>query len=251
MNEADNPSLTIADAFEALDRIQAKHLEKLILVGGQASAFWITRYRDSVNPEHLTTKDIDVFLEDRAVVVDCAKDLDGVLEVVRGPRIPDVARIRFHSNGSEIKIDFLRSVHGVSTSGLVASKLVLLDQLSDGKPLYIMHPVNALASRLFNTFGLPGRLTEENLLRLGYSIEATRSYLSERVTADRVEVRDSIEKLLKMSLSREGLVAWRNHEIDIFAAVPDQAELAKCGAHFIKKRHPQMLELLQKKRATK
>ncbi|HXN85735.1 MAG TPA: hypothetical protein VN867_06665 [Candidatus Binataceae bacterium] len=43
-----------------------------------------------------------------------------------------------------MKIDFLRSEHGVPTSVLVESSLRLLGQLSDGKPLYIMHSVNAL-----------------------------------------------------------------------------------------------------------
>lgn len=244
-----HPSLTVLDAFRALDKIRARHLEKLTLVGGQASAFWITRYQSSISPDQLTTKDVDVFLDDPRVVADCAADLGGVLEVVREPRVPDVARIRFGPKGSEIKIDFLRSVHGVPTSVLVASRLRLLDQLSDGKPLYIMHPVYALASRLFNTFGLPGRFTDENLLRLGYSIEATRAYLSERLTANRSEVRDAVERLLEMATAREALAAWRDHEIDIFGASPDRAELVKCGPQFIEKRYPQMLELLKKKRA--
>jgi hypothetical protein len=77
------PSLTIDDAFEVLEKLGASRLESLILVGGQAAAFWIAKY-EIADPRRVTTKDIDVFLSERrpGVAVECAKDLSGELIIV-------------------------------------------------------------------------------------------------------------------------------------------------------------------------
>ena len=172
------PSLTIDDAFEVLDKLGASRLERLILVGRQAAAFWIAKY-EIADPRRVATKEIDVFLSERrpGVAVECAKDLSGELIIVEEPRVPDVARVRFSAGGVELQIDFLRSLHGVSASDLVSSKLGIVDKRASGKILYIMHPVLALASRLFNTFELPGSLTEGNLARLRLSVEGCPSLL--------------------------------------------------------------------------
>ena len=77
------PRLTIDDALEVLDQLGASRLERLILVGGQAAAFWIAKY-EIADPRRVTTKDIDVFLSEQrpGVAVECAKDLSG--ELLRG-----------------------------------------------------------------------------------------------------------------------------------------------------------------------
>ena len=49
------PSLTIDDAIEVLDKLGAARLKSLILVGGQAAAFWIVKY-EIVDPRRVTTK---------------------------------------------------------------------------------------------------------------------------------------------------------------------------------------------------
>jgi hypothetical protein len=56
--------LTIDDALAVLDKLGAQRLEKLILVGGQAAAFWIARY-GIADPRLVTTKDIDLLLSER------------------------------------------------------------------------------------------------------------------------------------------------------------------------------------------
>ena len=177
------PRLTIDDALEVLGQLGASRLERLILVGGQAAAFWIAKY-EIAHPRRVTTKDIDVFLSKQrpGVAVDCAKDLSGELLLVKEPRVPDVARVRFNVGGADLQIDFLRSIHGISASDLISSKLGIRDDRTSGKILYVMHPVLALASRLFNTFDLAGRLTAENLSRLRFSVEAVRSYLTDQVS---------------------------------------------------------------------
>src|SRR5215472_14333733 len=56
-------TLTIEDAFEVLDKLANDRLGRLVLVGGQAAAFWIARY-DIADPKVVTTRDIDVFLSE-------------------------------------------------------------------------------------------------------------------------------------------------------------------------------------------
>ena len=117
------PRLTIDDALEVLDQLDASRLERLILVGGQAAAFWIAEY-GIADPRRVTTKDIDVFLSEQrpGVAVECAKDLSGELLLVREPRVPDVARVRFSVGGVDLQIDFLRSIHGISASDLIVEQ---------------------------------------------------------------------------------------------------------------------------------
>ncbi|MHB8383692.1 MAG: hypothetical protein ACYDC3_15295 [Candidatus Binataceae bacterium] len=246
-------SLTIDDAFEVLNKLGASRLEGLILVGGQAAAFWIAKY-EIADPRRVTTKDIDVFLSEQrpGVAVECAKDLSGELLIVKEPRVPDVARVRFSVGGVELQIDFLRSLHGVAASVLMSSKLGIMDDRASGKILYVMHPVLALASRLFNTFELPGRLTEENLSRLKFSVEAVRAYLTDQVSvgsAMRQDVLPSIERIYGLASHRIGLTAWLDYAIDLLRGIPEPLDLTGSPAGFLEKRYPQMLSVVERKRS--
>ena len=247
------PSLTIDDAFEVLGKLGASRLKSLILVGGQAAAFWIVKY-EIADPRRVTTKDIDVFLSERrpGVAVECAKDLSGELLIVKEPRVPDVARVRFSVGGVELQIDFLRSLHGIAASDLMSSKLGIMDERASGKILHVMHPVLALASRLFNTFELPGRLTEENLSRLRFSVEAVRAYLTDQISvgsAMRQDVLPSIERIHGLAVHRTGLTAWLDYAIDLLRGIPEPSDLTGCPAAFLKKRYPQMLSVVERKRS--
>jgi hypothetical protein len=248
------PSLTIDDAIEVLDKLGASRLESLILVGGQAAAFWIAKY-EIADPRRVTTKDIDVFLSERrpGVAVECAKDLSGELTVVKERRVPDVARVRFSVGGMELQIDFLRSLQRISASDLVSSKLGIVDDRASGKILYIMHPVLALASRLFNTFELPGRLTEENLSRLRLSVEAVRAYLTDQLSteaATRQDVLPSIERIFGLAVHRAGLTGWLDYAIDLLRGIPDPSDLTRCPPGFLEKRYPQILKVVERKRSS-
>ncbi len=247
------PSLTIYDAFEVLDKLGASRLENLILVGGQAAAFWIAKY-EIADPRRVTTKDIDVFISKRrpGVAVECAKDLSGELLIVKEPRVPDVARVRFSVGGVELQIDFLRSLHGISASDLMSSKLGIVDERASGKILYVMHPVLALASRLFNTSEVPGRLTEENLSRLRFSVEAARAYLTDQVSvgsAMRQDVLPSIERICGLAIHRTGLTAWLDYAIDLLRGIPESSDLTGCPPGFLEKRYRQMLSAVERKRS--
>jgi hypothetical protein len=243
-------TLTIEDAFEVLDKLANDRLGRLVLVGGQAAAFWIARY-DIADPKVVTTKDIDVFLSEAepSIVLECAKDLGGSLMLVKEPRVPDVARVRLEMNGAELQIDFLRSLHRISASEVIDNKVLVKER---GKDLFVIHPVFMLASRLFNTFELRGRLTDENLERLRLSIRAVRAYLIEGLasgeTSPAADVLPSIEKIFDLAIGRPGIQAWQDHDIDVFSAVPNDSELLNCPQPFLEKRRPQMLLDLVRKR---
>src|SRR5208337_1496369 len=179
-------------------------------------------------------------------------DLSGELLLVKELRVPDVARVRFSAGGVELQIDFLRSLHGISASDLVSSKLGIVDDRASGKILYIMHPVLALASRLFNTFELPGRLTEENLSRLRFSVEAVRAYLTDQLSteaATRQDVLPSMERIFGLAVHRTGLTAWLDHAIDLLRGIPEPSDLTGCPAGLLEKRYPQMLSVVERKRS--
>ena len=241
--------LTIKDAFEVLAKIANDRLGRLVLVGGQDAAFWIARY-DIADPKVVTTREIDVFLSEAelSIVLECAKDLGGSLKLVKEPRVPDLARVRLEMNGAELQIDFLRSLHRISASEVIDNKVLVKER---GKSLFVIRPVFMLASRLFNTFELRGRLTE-NLERLRLSIRAVRAYLIEGLasgeTPPAADVLPGIEKIFDLAITRAGIQAWQDHDIDVFNAVPDQSELLNCPQPFLEKRRPQMLRELARKR---
>lgn len=167
----------------------------------------------------------------------------------KGPRVPEVARVRLEMNGAEVHIDFLRSLHGISASEVIDNKVLVKDR---GKSFFVIHPVFMLASRLFNTFQLRGRLTDESLERLRPSIRAVRAYLIEGLargeTSPGADVLHSIEKIFDLAIGRPGIQAWQDHDIDVFSAVPEESELLNCPRPFLEKRRPQMLLDLARKR---
>ena len=115
-----------------------------------------------------------------------------------------------------------------------------------------MHPVLALASRLFKTFELAGRLTAENLSRLRLSIEAARSYLTDQVStasAIRQDVVPSIERIYRLAIHRTGITAWLDYGIDLIAGIPAPSDLTGCPSGFLQKRLPQMLRVVERKRS--
>jgi len=115
-----------------------------------------------------------------------------------------------------------------------------------------MHPVLALASRLINTFELPGRLTEENLSRLRFLVEAVRAYLTDQVSvgsAIRQDVLPSIDRIYGLTVHRIGLTAWLDYAIDLLRGVPDSSDLTGCPPGFLQKRYPQMLSAVERKRS--
>src|ERR1700685_1150031 len=116
-----------------------------------------------------------------------------------------------------------------------------------------MHPVLALASRLFNTFELPGRLTDENLSRLRFSVEAVRADLTDQLSteaATRQDVLPSIERIYGLAIHRTGLTAWLEYAIDLLRGIPDSSDLTGCPRGFLEKRYPQMLSVVERKRSS-
>ena len=51
------------------------------------------------------------------------EESSGELLLVKEPRVPDVARVRFSVGGVDLQIDFLRSLHGISASDLIRANL--------------------------------------------------------------------------------------------------------------------------------
>ena len=116
-----------------------------------------------------------------------------------------------------------------------------------------MHPILALASRLFNTFELPGRLTDENLSRLRFSVEAARAYLTDQLSteaATRQDVLPSIERIYGLAIHRTGLTAWLEYAIDLLRGIPERSDLTRCPAGLLEKHYPQMLSVVERERST-
>src|SRR4029077_182941 len=98
------------------------------------------------------------------------------LNEARTSRVPDFAFIDVVVGNTPVRVDFLRSVYGLDATEVMSTRLGLQTEDMD-MPIYVMHPMLCMASRLFNTYQLPGRCTLEEKERLKRSLQALKAYL--------------------------------------------------------------------------
>jgi len=122
-------------------------------------------------------------------------------------------------------------------------------------PIYVMHPMLCMASRLFNTYQLPGRYTVEEKDRLKASVQALRAYLVDltgRPDKDAEKLPRILstiaERVFLISLTDAGLAAWHRDQIDVFQAIQPPGGTTPYPRNFVTVRYPQMLKKLAARR---
>ena len=171
----DRPPLTVEHVKELFRRVSSSEIEDATLIGGQASLRAV--YYKVASAVQMTTKDIDL-LADRTAAARFASSYKVKLNEARTPRVPDFAFIDILVGTTPVRVDFLRSVHGLDVTEVVSTRLGLQTEDMD-TPIYLMHPMLCMASRLFNTYQLPGRYTLEEKERLKRSLQALKAYLAD------------------------------------------------------------------------
>ncbi len=123
-------------------------------------------------------------------------------------------------------------------------------------PIYVMHPMLCMASRLFNTYQLPGRYTLEEKDRLRSSLQALKAYLADlsghvdKDAENSYRVSSTIaERVFLISLTDAGLAAWYRDQIDVFQAIPPPGDRTTYPRKSASVRYPQMLKKLAARRA--
>ncbi len=250
---AERPRLTIEHVKEVFRRLSSPDTEDATVIGGQAAAFWAVYYRVA-SAAQMTTKDIDL-LADRTTAARFAKACKAKLHEARTLRVPDFAFIEVLVGKTPVRVDFLRSVHGLDATEVVSTRLGF--RTSDMKmPIYVMHPMLCMASRLFNTYQLPGRYTLEEKDRLRSSLQALKAYLADLAGHVDKDAENShrvsstiAERVFLISLTDAGLAAWYRDQIDVFQAIPPPGDTTPYPRKFASVRYPQMLKKVAARRA--
>lgn len=215
----------------------ASALERVVLVGGQALAFWMARAGVCATGSTLAvTRDID-FLSaspvDIAAVRAFANALGGEVLLPHERNLTALVGQAVRAVDAEHvwNIDVVFKVFGnVAPRVIEAAPRVRLD---DGAELLVMHPLHVLKSRLDNLYALREKQTPQGEAQLRYAIEVVRR-LMPMVLRDLGEsgVRVWIRAVARLARSDAGKkIATRRgiHVVD--AIVPEATQCANFHRH--------------------
>lgn len=219
-----------------LSRILALAPGEMILVGGQALAFWMIRFGIGPKPGG-----------DSPMLAAVSSDVDFlgsiehalVLAQGLGARLvkPDqlamtslVGQIRINaSSGLEYNVDVLHQIFDIG--GLRKSiaftrrvrKRAALVQMEDGKTVRILHPVDVLASRVQNAAGLLDAKGPHVITQARWAIKVARHAL-ERLAKSREPHADRpgqlASEVFRLATSRAGRIMWDAYQLEIADAIP-------------------------------
>lgn len=248
----DPPPLTPAEAGVVLQQL-GDLTSRIVLVGGQALAFWAARYTDRFqSPGPVNSKDIDFCGQIEAVSIAAAR-LGGTFQVPEPfAETPNTGLVHFVGPGGyRRRMDFLGDPFGLNYKDVVEWAVGVEVPTSGGLINFqVMHPVHCLESRISNVGGLPGYQTRLALDQARASVLCAREYLRDRLGAGDARAARAVLRLNE----RIYRFAWgnmnahkvlRDHGIDAFDAVLVDDELPR---RFLELRYPDMQRRLGWKR---
>jgi len=240
--------------------------DRMILIGGQALAFWASHYLLEA-PAIAVTRDVDLLLPGARVTgplrrrnVDVlafkeeirllAKRLQArvqfpherALTVLVGQVVKDLA------DGKYINIDVLFRVHGDVTSEGIDQRAV--EVVMGAGRFRVMHPLDVLQGRLENVYSLSEKQDEHGLAQLQIAIPTARAFLLDVAAKDsaakRPVVLDHIARIESMALSDAGRKVARRHQLHVADAI-DPRPVAHVKT-FMTRKMPQLLTLMSSAR---
>lgn len=215
----------VALTASEIERILAICGPSALLVGGQALAFWATRF--DVEPvaelSTLVTSDADFI---GAVTV--AKALLAALGPTWKMRTAtmdhatgQVALVYTNLPGGGVKqVDFLTGIVGLETSAIRARAVEV--ELSSGVRISVLHPLDVLESRLRNLQTLPAKRNAFGVAQARLAIGVVRRYIEAMLDAGVPprEAMRAINRVIAMARqSRLARVAF-DYNLDVLEAVP-------------------------------
>ena len=231
---------------------------RIILIGGQAVAFWAAFFRlapPTVEPTLFTSSDIDFEGASQAA----RKAADLLKGEVRIPEIdrhtPNTGLVIFvDSDGITREIDFLAEPLGLNAQD-VRKTAIRLNVSRPGRletPVWVMHPERCMESRVYNVVRLrqTGRIALDQLRRSVVCAQAFSRYLLDDKSGTRADrVRDVLrlnERIFRKCLTeRPFRDVLFDHGVDPFEAVLLDDRLPE---KFHEIRYPQMAQQLEDQR---
>lgn len=239
---------------ELLERILKLAGIDMILVGGQALAFWAAYYRTPA-PTIAITKDVNL-LGTRADVERLARGLDA--KAVFPHKIATTMLVgqvlKNLPGGDYLNIDVMFRVYGNIATEAIADRAVLAE--NPAGRFRVMHPIDVLQGRLENVYGLPSKQDEHGVAQLRLAIDIARTFVGDIACQEATGADDSarpvvlrhLARLEGLGLSDAGRKVAKRYGVHVADAIdPEPVVHIKS---FMTKKLPQLLNLMSAARRT-
>jgi hypothetical protein len=235
---------------DVVDRVIAAASDRLVLVGGQALAFWLDRYGIALLGYSYVSHDVD-FLADSAAdaesVYRLARALGGRAELPRrrAALTPLIGQaVRGISDSEVFNVDVLHKILGAEARTVRARAVAVRES---GLSYRVMHPLDVLKSRLDNLHGLAEKQNDLGRAQLRAAIEMARAFQREAATrrsqsrARRPETLRYVGFIERLAITDAGRKIAKRHTIHVADAIEPAAVPSK---DFRAKRLPQLARLM-------
>jgi hypothetical protein len=231
---------------------------EIVLVGGQALAFWSARFAEPAGEiSVVTSKDID--FEGSAGAARVAATLLKAEVMIPSPVEPSpiTGVVTFVDvEGIDRSLDFIDAPRGLQADDVretaVRVDLSASSEQAEGTAVWVMHPERCMESRVYNAIEL-GRDDELGLDQLRVSVPIARRWSQSILENDAIDDQEGVRAVLKLN---ERIfekccddycfqAVYKRFGVDPFAAVLEDPRLP---AGFREKRYPQMRDKIAKVR---
>jgi hypothetical protein len=245
---------------ETLGRILFSTPPEMILIGGQALAFWMMRFGIGSAPSgdaplaDITT-DVD-FLGSVELALQLAKALNAkLIRPNKSAMTALVGQVRLQApKGLEYNVDVLRQIYsmgGVKKSieftRRVGARASIIG-LADGRQLKILHPIDVLESRIQNAAGLLESKGPHVLTQAKWAIKVARHAMELlAMSPHRSDERPGAmaSEIYKLATSTAGKKVHDYHQVEVAEAIPFDLLTQKVDG--FEKQAKAMIESLHKK----
>jgi hypothetical protein len=222
----------------------------LILVGGQALAFWVEHYSIDATPptgedEAYVSRDAD-FLGKRDHVKILAGIISGKALYPPQKAITILCGQVFVIDDATKTFMNIDVIHRIGNLDSEAVRTRAVEASVEGNIFFVMHPLDVLISRVENYRGIQAKQNRNGLRQIELSIEVARRYILEAIKRDEGIAIKAIEKIAETARSPAGIFA-RKHGAEIYSAIlPEMLQVSIKNKNFLSKRLPKLISEIEK-----
>lgn len=247
-SEAVTPPETVRAALAAVG-------EDLVLVGGQALAFWVAHYGLELRSDGVPaiSNDVDFLSNSRADRESVRRIADAIQGQAVYPRKTALTALvgqamRSISEDEYINVDVIFKVIGLK--GDSVRKRAVRNEAGEGSPAFlVMHPLDVLYSRLANLYQLKDKQNDKGMMQLRLAIEVARAFVRSRAqmfrSAETASGRSPVQSLVsaieKMAAEDAGRKVAQRYGLHVADAI--DPSLIPAGP-FWTKRWPALAKLM-------
>lgn len=231
---------------DVLVKLLAALPSHMILVGGQALAFWVERFgvdagSTADNMEAHISRDAD-FLGRRSDVKTLAELISGsskyppehAMTILCGQAI-----LIQQDAGTFMNIDVIHRIGNMDTEAVSRRAVEARLEGVTGNFL-VMHPLDVLMSRAENYRGIPDKQTPNGRRQVLLAIEVAKRYIESMVADDEKRALKAIERVAEIARSPAGVYA-REQGVEIYDAIrPEDLRKIVSNENFIRHRLPRL-----------